>query len=86
MKILIVRLFPDELNINNYNVQEIGLAKALVKKGHVCDIVLYTNKKGVPQTVHSTRNLLFSFIFVYFSNFLFQRIKKSVEYVFRHST
>ena len=45
MKILIVRLFPDELNINNYNVQEIGLAKALVKKGHVCDIVLYTNKK-----------------------------------------
>lgn len=45
MKILIVRLFPDELNINNYNVQEIGLAKALVRKGHVCDIVLYTNKK-----------------------------------------
>lgn len=45
MKILIVRLFPDELNINNYNVQEIGLAKALVKKGHTCDIVLYTNKK-----------------------------------------
>ena len=45
MKILIVRLFPDELNINNYNVQEIGLAKALVKKGHICDIVLYTNKK-----------------------------------------
>ena len=45
MKILIVRLFPDEININNYNVQEIGLAKALVKKGHICDIVLYTNKE-----------------------------------------
>lgn len=45
MKILIVRLFPDEININNYNVQEIGLAKALVKKGHICDIVLYTNEK-----------------------------------------
>ena len=45
MKILIVRLFPDEININNYNVQELGLAKALVAKGHVCDIVLYTNKK-----------------------------------------
>ena len=45
MKILIVRLFPDEININNYNVQEIGLAKALVKKGHTCDIVLYTNKE-----------------------------------------
>lgn len=45
MKVLIVRLFPDEININNYNVQEIGLAKALVKKGNVCDIVLYTNKE-----------------------------------------
>lgn len=42
MKILIVRLFPYEININNYNVQEIGLAKALVRKGHKCDIVFYT--------------------------------------------
>lgn len=45
MKILIVRTFPDILNINAYNVQEIGLAKALVKQGNVCDIVLYHGKK-----------------------------------------
>ncbi len=32
MKILIVRLFPYEININSYNVQEIGLAKALIRK------------------------------------------------------
>lgn len=32
----------DQININNYNVQEIGLAKALVKRGHECDIVLYS--------------------------------------------
>lgn len=44
MKILIVRMWPDELNINNYNCQELGLAKALVKNGHQCDIVLYTKK------------------------------------------
>lgn len=25
-------MFPNEININNYNVQEIGLAKALIKK------------------------------------------------------
>lgn len=45
MKILIVRMWPDELDIKNYNCQEIGLAKALVEKGNVCDIVLYTSKK-----------------------------------------
>lgn len=44
MKILIIRTFPDKLNLNSYNVQEVGLAKALVKKGHVCDIVLYNGK------------------------------------------
>lgn len=45
MKILIIRTFPDRLNLNSYNVQEIGLAKALVKKGHMCDIVLYNGKE-----------------------------------------
>lgn len=41
MKILIVRSFPDILNLNAYNVQEIGLAKALTCKGLECGIVLY---------------------------------------------
>ncbi len=45
MKILIVRMFAEELNIYNYNCQEIGLAKSLVKKGNTCDVVLYTSKK-----------------------------------------
>lgn len=44
MKILIVRTFPDILNLNSYNVQEVGLAKALTLKGHQCDIVLYNGK------------------------------------------
>ena len=44
MKILIVRTFPDILNLESYNVQEIGLAKALCLKGHHCDIVLYHGK------------------------------------------
>ncbi len=43
MKILIIRMWPYEININNYNCQEIGLAKELVIKGNQCDIVLYTN-------------------------------------------
>ena len=45
MKILIIRPFPDKLNLKSYNVQEVGLAKALVMKGHICDIVLYHGKE-----------------------------------------
>ncbi|WP_455615435.1 glycosyltransferase family 4 protein [Eisenbergiella sp.] len=41
MKVLIIRTFPDILNLNMYNVQEIGLAKALVCKGLECGVVLY---------------------------------------------
>ena len=44
MKILIVRTFPDIMNIESYNVQEIGLAKALIMAGNVCDIILYHGK------------------------------------------
>ena len=45
MRILIIRTFPDKLNLKSYNVQEVGLAKALVQKGHTCDIVLYNGKE-----------------------------------------
>ncbi|WP_027218078.1 glycosyltransferase family 4 protein [Butyrivibrio fibrisolvens] len=41
MKILIVRAWPYEIDLKTYNVQEIGLARALVKKGHSLGIVLY---------------------------------------------
>lgn len=44
MKILIVRTFPDILNLKAYNVQEIGLAKALTRKGLECGVVLYNGK------------------------------------------
>ena len=45
MKILIVRSFPDILNLNAYNVQEIGLAKALTRRGLECGIVLYNGRQ-----------------------------------------
>ena len=44
MKILIVRTFPDIMNTEGYNVQEIGLARALIVAGNVCDIILYNGK------------------------------------------
>lgn len=30
---------------NTYNIQEVGLAKALVRRGHTCDIVFWTDKE-----------------------------------------
>lgn len=43
--VLIIRTFPDILNINTYNVQEIGLAKALTCHGIECGIVLFHGRK-----------------------------------------
>lgn len=45
MKILIIRTYPDILNLHSYNVQEIGLAKELTVRGSQCDIVLYGGKQ-----------------------------------------
>ena len=47
MKILIIRNYPSYIDIrhNTYNIQEIGLAKALTRIGHQCDVLLWTNKQ-----------------------------------------
>ena len=45
MKVLIVRNSPTIVNLNNYNNQEMGLAKALTKKGNKVGIVFYTDKE-----------------------------------------
>ena len=44
MKILIVRSYPSYMEVENrtYNVQEVGLAKALTRKGCQCDILFWT--------------------------------------------
>lgn len=43
-KILIIRTFPSVLDPKGYNIQEIGFAKALVRCGECCDVVLYNGK------------------------------------------
>ena len=47
MRILIIRSFPSYMNVKNntYNIQEVGLAKALVRRGLNCDILFWTNKE-----------------------------------------
>ena len=53
MKILIIRNFPTFMSVkkNTSNIQEVGLAKALVRKGHVCDIVFWTDKQEETVTI-----------------------------------
>lgn len=48
MKILIVRNYPNYMAIgknSTYNIQELGLASALVREGHTCDIVFWIKDK-----------------------------------------
>ena len=48
MKILIIKTAPGEIKIekSTYNHQEIGLAKALRKQGHICDILCSSEGKS----------------------------------------
>jgi len=45
MKVLILRTMANVLNLKTYNLQEVGLAKALIRLGHQCDILYYTDGK-----------------------------------------
>lgn len=45
MKILIMRNMATVVNVGKYNLQEIGLAKALTSMGHECTIVYYSKNK-----------------------------------------
>ena len=51
MKVLILRVTPDKMNMASYNLQEIGLAKALIRKGFVCDVAYYCGKEEDHQQV-----------------------------------
>ena len=55
MRILIIRTYPNIMNIKNYNSQEIGLASAYRRAGHICDIVYFAgNTKSRVETVPSS--------------------------------
>lgn len=46
MKMLIVRSYGSIMNVENYNTQEIGLAKAFISKGIDTDIVFYGGRQA----------------------------------------
>lgn len=52
MKVLIVRPSANKMNLKTYNLQEVGLAKALVRRGHSCDVMYYGgNEKDHFETI-----------------------------------
>lgn len=65
MKILIIRNFPSYMDVENntYNIQEVGLAKALVRKGCICDILFWTDKEEKEVNIE-VRN--FGYVKVYY--------------------
>ena len=50
-KILYVRSGPYQVDPNSYNLQEIGLARALYELGYQCDIVYYHKSKNFDQSI-----------------------------------
>lgn len=51
LKLAIIRSSPSELNINQYNIQEIGLAKGLVNLGVSVDIFSFFSNITTVQTI-----------------------------------
>ncbi|AYA78078.1 glycosyl transferase [Bacillus sp. Y1] len=51
-RVLIIRNFASEVNISSYNLQEIGLGKALVRRGYNCDVVYYSDKNTSDELIY----------------------------------
>lgn len=58
MKVLIIRNFPSFMDVkhNTYNIQEVGLAKALIRRGHTCDIVFWTDAEEKEERINFDEN------------------------------
>lgn len=84
MKILIIRTTPNKIGLDSYNLQEIGLAKALVRKGHHCDVMYYNGKeKDTIQTLvfdeGMTVNIIWKQGFGFFYEGVYPGLKKYVK-------
>lgn len=84
MKILIVRTWPQYLDVKKrtYNIQELGLAKALVRKGNICDLLFWTDKQNEDVDI-SVNNV--AYVHVYYRKgvtFLKNTVYKKCEEIF----
>lgn len=85
MKILIIRNYPSYINVefNTYNIQEIGLAKALIRKGHQCDVVFWTDKDEQDIQIKVDNGAFINIFYrkskVIFKNAIFKNIEKLIS-------
>lgn len=85
MRILLIRNFPSYLEVKNstYNIQEVGLAKAFVKKGNICDIIFWTdaheNKLVIPVEDYGVINIYYKTGRTMFKNTFFIRCEELFE-------
>lgn len=74
MRILIIRAHPTKINIKTYNVQELGLAKALINLGHECDVILYTEGKSSVESLPIENDKEIKIYWLHGKNILWQGI------------
>lgn len=82
MKILILRTMANVIRLNTYNLQEVGLAKALTRLGHRCDILYYTDqKKDHRETIVFDGDKTITILRTHGYNFLYEAIYPSLKKV-----
>jgi len=80
MKILILRTMANVLKLSTYNLQEVGLAKALIRLGHHCDILYYTDeKKDRRETITFDGDKTITILWMHGFNILYEAIYPSLK-------
>lgn len=80
MKILILRTMANVLSLNTYNLQEVGLAKALTRLGHRCDILYYSDeKKDRRQTIAFDGDKTITILWTHGYNFFYEAFYPSLK-------
>ena len=79
MRVLIFRTCSVPININNYNVQEIGLAKALIDSDNECDIIFFSREKNKKNDIIKYKNKIIKIYWMNGFNFFHHGIYKYDE-------
>lgn len=86
MKVLIIRTVPGELDVKKmtYNIQEVGLATALQKKGIQCDIMWCSNNNEYRDDIIYSEGFEIKLYIVKSFNFLKNAWLKNVDHIFQN--
>ena len=82
MKVLILRTMANVLKLSTYNLQEVGLAKALIRLGHQCDILYYTEgKEDRKETITFDGGKTITVLWTHGYNILHEAIYPSLKHI-----